>query len=60
MGLHFPAGDSTALAERMQRFVAEPALCKGWGEVSRERARNWTPAEGAAKWVETFQTILQA
>jgi len=57
-GLHFPAGNSTALAEKMQCFVAHPALCDSWGEVSRRKAQHWTPDAGAAKWVETFQTIL--
>jgi glycosyltransferase involved in cell wall biosynthesis len=57
-GLHFPVGDSAALAEKMQRFILHPSLCDSWGHVSRRRARHWTPAAGAAKWVETFQTIL--
>jgi glycosyltransferase involved in cell wall biosynthesis len=59
-GLRFPAGDSAALAEKMQRFVVQPALCDTWGQVSRRRARHWTPDVGAAKWVETLQTILAA
>ena len=57
-GLRFPAGDSAALAEKMQRFLVEPSLCDTWGRASRCRARHWTPAAGAAKWVETFQTVL--
>lgn len=57
-GLRFPAGDAAALAERMQRFIHQPALIESWGKVSRRRARHWTPEVGAAKWVEAFQTIL--
>jgi len=57
-GLRFSAGDSTALAEKMQRFLMHPELCDHWGQVSRRRAAHWTPEAGAAKWVETFQTIL--
>jgi glycosyltransferase involved in cell wall biosynthesis len=57
-GLRFPTGQAAALAEKMQRFLVQPALCETWGQVSRQRARHWTPAAGAAKWVEAFQTVL--
>jgi glycosyltransferase involved in cell wall biosynthesis len=57
-GLLFPAGNAGALAEKMQRFLTEPALCDTWGRASRDRAQYWTPAAGAAKWVEAFQTVL--
>jgi glycosyltransferase involved in cell wall biosynthesis len=59
-GLHFPAGDTAALAEKMQRFVVQPALCDNWGGNSRRKARHWTPEVGAEKWVATFRTILSA
>ena len=59
-GLRFPAGDSGALAEKMQRFLVHPSLCDHWGDVSRRRAPHWTPEAGAARWVETFQTVLAA
>jgi len=59
-GFRFPAGNAAALAEKMQRFVVQPSLCDSWGQVSRRRARHWTPAAGAAKWVEAFQAVLQA
>jgi glycosyltransferase involved in cell wall biosynthesis len=59
-GLHFPAGDSTALTQKMQRFLDDPELCERWGDTSRERAQRWTPTAGASKWVETFQTVIQA
>lgn len=59
-GLHFPTGDSGALAEKMQRFLVHPSLCDHWGDVSRRRAPHWTPEAGAARWVETFQTVLAA
>jgi glycosyltransferase involved in cell wall biosynthesis len=59
-GLRFPAGDASALAARMQRFLLQPALIESWGTVSRRRAHHWTPDAGAAKWVEAFQSILSA
>ena len=57
-GLKFPAGDSAALAEKMKRFLDDPALIERWGEASREKARAWTPAAGAEKWVAAFHEIL--
>lgn len=59
-GLRFPAGDAAALAEKMQRFIVQPSLCESWGQVSRRRARHWTPTAGAAKWVEAFQAALHS
>jgi glycosyltransferase involved in cell wall biosynthesis len=57
-GLKFPTGDAASLAEKMRRFVSEPALIERWGAASREKARTFTPAVGAAKWVGAFQTVL--
>jgi len=57
-GLLFPSGDADALAGRMRRFLEQPALVESWGDVSRERARHWTPEAGAAKWVDAFPAIL--
>ena len=59
-GAIVPAEDPAALAEKMQRFLVQPALSHSWGQVSRRRARHWTPDAGAAKWVETFHTVLAA
>jgi glycosyltransferase involved in cell wall biosynthesis len=59
-GLRFPAGDAAALAQRMQRFIEQPALIDHWGQVSRRRAHHWTPEAGAAKWVDALQTITAA
>ncbi|MEP6671912.1 MAG: glycosyltransferase family 4 protein [Chthoniobacter sp.] len=58
-GFRFPMGHAATLAEKMQRFVVQPALCDRLGQASRRRARNWTPAAGAAKWVEAFQAVIQ-
>jgi len=35
-GLKFPAGDSTALAQQMERLVSAPELLEKWGAASRE------------------------
>ena len=57
-GLIFRAGDAESLAEKMGRFVREPAVIGKWGAASRRKAHEWTPEVGAAKWVEAFQTVL--
>ena len=49
----FPPGDAAALAEAMRRLLDEPAT-RAAGRASRARAAAWTPAAGAAKWVEAF------
>ena len=57
-GLAFRAGDADSLAEKMKRFVREPAVIEKWGAASRQKADEWTPEVGAAKWVEAFQAVL--
>ena len=57
-GLKFRAGDAASLAGKMKRFLAEPALIERWGAASREKAQAFTPACGAAKWVEAFREVL--
>jgi glycosyltransferase involved in cell wall biosynthesis len=54
-GLKFPAGDAMALADRMQRFLDAPALAASWGAASREKAGEYLPERGAARWVEALQ-----
>ena len=57
-GLKFRVGDSASLAEKMKRFVSEPALIAQWGAASRGKARTFTPEVGAQKWVAAFQEVL--
>ena len=57
-GLKFCAGDADSLAEKMERFVREPAVIREWGAASRRKAHQWTPEVGAAKWAEAFQAVL--
>ena len=46
-GLKFRAGDEQDLAKAMQRLADQPEAIEPWGEVSREKARSWTPASSA-------------
>ena len=57
-GLKFRVGDADSLAEKMERFLREPAVIGKWGATSRRKAHEWTPEVGAAKWVEAFQSVL--
>ena len=57
-GLKFRAGDAASLAEKMKRFLAEPALIEKWGAASRAKARAFTPQVGAEKWVAAFHDVL--
>jgi glycosyltransferase involved in cell wall biosynthesis len=50
-GHRFPVGDVETLRECMQRFLDEPARIDDYGHMSRARAAQWQPANGAAKWV---------
>ena len=58
-GLQFPAGDSTALAQQMERLLSAPELLEKWGAASREKSRDWTPEVGAGMWVKALQAVLQ-
>ncbi len=53
-GLRFPAGDAVALATAMRRCLDEPEKLSAWGNASRTRASQWTPAAGAGKWIAAF------
>jgi glycosyltransferase involved in cell wall biosynthesis len=59
-GWRFPVGETAVLAERLQRFLQQPELVEQMGRASRQRAADWTPEAGAAKWVDAFQTVLGA
>jgi len=57
-GLKFRAGDVTSLTEKMERFILDPAIIKSWGAAARAKAREWTPAAGAQRWVEAVQATV--
>lgn len=59
-GLKFPAGDVAVLTEQMQRFLDTPSIIESWGATSREKARDYLPERGAARWVEALQEIAAA
>ena len=55
-GLKFENGNAQALANKMRRFVTEPAFSAKLGEASKLKARNWLPESGAEKWIQIFQS----
>jgi glycosyltransferase involved in cell wall biosynthesis len=56
-GLRFASEDEDGLFAGLKRFTDAPELCAQWGSASRQKARDWLPEAGAAKWVETMQQI---
>jgi glycosyltransferase involved in cell wall biosynthesis len=56
-GLHFAADDVDALTAAMRRCRDAPAQLEAWGRMSRQRAAQWTPAAGAAKWIAAFREL---
>ena len=56
-GLRVAAGSADALAAAMRRCLDEPERLREWGGASRERARAWTPAAGAGKWIAAFAEL---
>jgi hypothetical protein len=46
------------LHHALSRFLNEPQAIAAYGEASREKARELTPACGAARWVETIESVL--
>jgi glycosyltransferase involved in cell wall biosynthesis len=57
-GLRLPAADLDSLTDAMRRLLDEPETRAAWGRASRARAEAWTPAAGAAKWVEALGAVL--
>jgi glycosyltransferase involved in cell wall biosynthesis len=57
-GTLFPTGDVAALIACMERLTCDPGLAARWGAASRDKAADWTPERGAAKWIRVFQEVL--
>jgi glycosyltransferase involved in cell wall biosynthesis len=58
-GLRFAADDVDALAAALRCCMEAPARLEAWGRASRERAADWTPEAGAAKWIAALQQLGQ-
>jgi glycosyltransferase involved in cell wall biosynthesis len=58
-GFRFPAGDRSALEERLRRFCEEPRMAEGFGAASRTMAEGWTPERGAARWRALFAEVMR-
>lgn len=56
-GLRFRAGDVEQLQGCLERLLASPETARTWGEASRRRALDLTPAAGAEKWVRVFDSL---
>ena len=59
-GVRFPVGDADALGAAMQRLLDAPELIDRWGAASREKAHEYLPERGAARWVEVLREVCAA
>jgi glycosyltransferase involved in cell wall biosynthesis len=57
-GFIVPAGDATALGQRMKWFVKNGDCIPAFGAASRQKARTMTPNAGASKWVNVLREVL--
>ena len=42
----------------MKKLAGDREKIVAWGNASRARAEQWLPECGAAKWVETIESVL--
>jgi poly(glycerol-phosphate) alpha-glucosyltransferase len=59
-GVRFRASDVGSLHAAMIHFLNDPGRIEKYGDISRQKARNWTPEIGATKWVEAIHAVLPA
>jgi glycosyltransferase involved in cell wall biosynthesis len=56
-GMRVAADDVDGLYRAMETLALNPEVVRKWGEVSRERARDFTPEAGAKKWAQVFDSL---
>jgi glycosyltransferase involved in cell wall biosynthesis len=59
-GLLFANENEASLMACLKRFVDAPELRDKWGAASREKAQQWLPEVGAAKWIDAIQHVRNA
>lgn len=57
-GLSFPNGDHTALADRMQQLLADPARRATLSSIARTRAQEFLPGRFVAQYVGLLQDVV--
>jgi glycosyltransferase involved in cell wall biosynthesis len=56
-GIRFTAGDVNGLTAAMLKLGANREIRKRFAENSASMAENWTPAQGAQRWLRLFEAI---
>lgn len=56
-GCIVPSGDAHALAHALTQYLQQPDRLQAASQASINKAKNWTPAIGAQRWVEVLQSI---
>ena len=59
-GILVPQGDVGALAEAMERLIADPALREQDGRVARERAEDFAATAVIPRFEETYRDVIAA
>ena len=59
-GLHYPAGDSTALAERLERLVYDPELLLRLQKAGEQRVRGNFSVNAAVRQLESLLRTFDA
>jgi glycosyltransferase involved in cell wall biosynthesis len=57
-GLLFPVGDVDALADRLARLAADPALRARLATAAHQRAEDYTPAAIVPRWDEIYRGVV--
>jgi glycosyltransferase involved in cell wall biosynthesis len=57
-GKIFRAGDEDGLASALRHFAEHPEIIGPWGELSRLKAKSWTPQIAADKWAQAIEAVL--
>lgn len=57
-GMMIETGNVDALEAVMKRLAEQPDLITRWGQASRDRAKLWSPEQGARAWVNVLESVI--
>lgn len=57
-GCIIPGGDADALRDALIQYLKDPDTVRAASQASLMQANQWTPAQGAQRWIEVLQSII--